>query len=469
MDEINDLLRIFSDIAELTTIDEINKIKRPNPVYDGLSTTLIVTDECNLRCTYCYCNKAPTVMSWSVAQDFIDFHFEKAKDYHKIPRDKQSQIDHRIVWDFIGGEPLLEASLIFKCMDYIEDSTQKLPDSHPWKRNWPCSCSDHSHYELGYRFMIGTNGLLLNDASIQREILKRKSNLHIAVTLDGDQEMHDLCRVDTEGKGSFDRVIRAWHWLRNNIPNATTGTKSTIAHENVGHIARLVKFFYKLQPTDFFLSQNCVFENVWHRGDHFTLFNQLCDVADFLLEGRKYETFMVRWFDVEMFTKTKNENNWCGAAEYMSACDHTGTIYPCIRFKHTNPPFWIGDVKTGIDLSRRDILTTGNPILTQRQTDVTGLPCKECPISSLCSECQSGAYNIFGCMDIKSPFLCPMHRAAVFANIYFFGKLMKFTSEADFTFKSYLIQLLDEYTKDNYFGYDEQGRSVQWQSRIPPI
>ena len=33
---------------------------------------------------------------------------------------------------------------------------------------------------------------------------------------------------------------------------------------------------------------------------------------------------------------------------------------------------------------------------------------------------------------------------------------------SDYAFRDYLARLLDDYTKDNYFGFDEQGRKVEW-------
>jgi uncharacterized protein len=461
LDDVKDLLDTFVEMRNYAFDSNIFKFYAAPQNYEGVNSTLVVTDECNLRCTYCYCNKEPNRMSWDTARDFIDYHFERTKDDHLIKKVDQIQVQHRIIWEFIGGEPLLEASLMFQCMEYITAKVNTLHDNHPWKRtDWLCECGEHD--ALGYRFMIGTNGLLLNDPSIQKQLLKYKNYMHIGVTLDGDQEMHDLCRKDTEGKGSFDRVMRAWVWLREEFPSVVTSTKSTIAHENLPHIYRIIKFFHKLEPDKFFLMQNCVFENVWWEGDQFVLFNQLCDVADFLIEGEKYKNFMIRWFDLNIFAKSTSPNNWCGASQEMNACDHTGTLFPCLRFKHIDNPYALGSLKCGIDPTLRSKMNLGNPIHSPKQVEIVGVDCFNCPISALCSECQAGAYNVFGRMDVKSPFICPMHRATVFANIYFFGKLMKFTEESDSIFRDYLLRLLEDYTKTNYFGFDKEGRQIEW-------
>ena len=468
---MEDLFKLFSIFSELELlIPEEVRLRKKLSEYVGKTSTLVVTDECNLRCSYCYCTKSPKVMTWDTAKDFIDYHFEVGKDFHLVPRQSQEELKHRKIWDFVGGEPLLQADLVFKCMDYIVKKTKVLHDNHPWKRtDWPCgdgkNCNMSEH--LGYRFMLDTNGILLNDPAIQRQLLRYKNTgqICIGVTLDGDQHMHDLCRVDTKGKGSFEQVIRAWYWLRSNFSESTLTTKSTIAHENIDCIARLVDFFYSLEPL-FYLSQNCVFENVWHRGDQCTLFDQLCEVADFLIKDKKYTNFMVRWFDVGIFKpRVLDGNKWCGAGTSMDACDYSGKIYPCLRFKqtHVQPPIVIGNIKTGIDADSVLALATGDPIEnSDAQLEVTGLDCKPCPIASLCADCQAHTYDSFGRCDIKSPFICPMHKAVSVANIYFFGKIIHMTSLDDISFRDSLRELLVEYTKNDYFGYDEFGNFVPW-------
>ena len=98
--------------------------------------TFCVTEECNLRCKYCYMVHKNNFkkMSFETAKKAVDYVL-KARDIYS----KKS-----VVWDFIGGEPFLEIDLIDKVSDYIKE--QMYLTKHPWFDD--------------YMFSFSTNGLL---------------------------------------------------------------------------------------------------------------------------------------------------------------------------------------------------------------------------------------------------------------------------------------------------------------------
>ena len=81
---------------------------------DGMAQTLtfIVTEDCNLRCKYCYVTHKSKnkVMKLETAIKFIDYILEDTKFIKS----------EAVILDFIGGEPLLEASLIDQICDYFK-------------------------------------------------------------------------------------------------------------------------------------------------------------------------------------------------------------------------------------------------------------------------------------------------------------------------------------------------------------
>ena len=457
-----ELLSLIDDVST-TILDVIGSLRDFEMIreFQGQTSTIVITDECNLRCTYCYCTKTPLAMKWDTAKKYIDLLFEENLALAEIPIKDQVALKHRKIFEFIGGEPLLEAKLMFQCMDYILKRVRALPDNHPWKRtDWPCGCTKENHPTVGIRFMISTNGVSLKEEWIRNEFLKYSEKgdgdgyVHIGITLDGTKEMHDLCRVTTAGKGSYEDVMLAWRWLSNHFPMAVISTKSTISHENIDYIYDIVKFFYELNLRE--LPQNCVFENVWHRGDQFRLFRQLVKTADYLIEKDRYKRMHVRWFSPQMLVKSTSARKWCGAGVHMDACDGTGNIYPCLRFKQvkTRDPVVMGSVEQGCIRTPEwkkafsDIDT--NPIYSANLEEVCGLSdCDSCPVSSLCSDCQAYAYDCFGVLDAKTPYICPMHKAASVANIYFFSKLFGSPIDTD-----YLESLLGEWTANDLFYKD---------------
>ena len=75
------------------------------------SLTFIVTEDCNLRCKYCYIThkSANKSMSLDVAKKFIDYIL--LEQFNK---------PESVVLDFIGGEPTLEIDLIDNICDYFK-------------------------------------------------------------------------------------------------------------------------------------------------------------------------------------------------------------------------------------------------------------------------------------------------------------------------------------------------------------
>jgi sulfatase maturation enzyme AslB (radical SAM superfamily) len=242
------------------------------PNSEGKTSTFIVTDDCNLRCSYCYLtDKKPDRMSWEVARDFIDMTFSNNLHLANIPAEDQIQFDHAKIWDFVGGEPFMEFELVSKIINYILEKTQTLPDNHPWKRGFDCKNCKVTHRLKGFRFAFSTNGTYLSDPKIREYLESHRDLISLGVTIDGPKDMHDACRVYPNGEGSFDSVMNSWEWYRKTFPLNAMHSKSTICHENLIYVGEIAKFFWEDLGMDY-VNMNCVFENVWHKGDQLILF-----------------------------------------------------------------------------------------------------------------------------------------------------------------------------------------------------
>lgn len=78
--------------------------------------TFQVTEDCCLRCTYCYQNhKTKHSLNFETAKLFIDDLLNDKYQYFNKNNTKG------IIIDFIGGEPFLEIKLISQIAEYIYD------------------------------------------------------------------------------------------------------------------------------------------------------------------------------------------------------------------------------------------------------------------------------------------------------------------------------------------------------------
>jgi len=133
---------------------------------------LFPTEQCNLRCIYCYedfdIGKMPT---WLVnaTNEFI-----------------ASKMQHleSLSLSWFGGEPLLAKDIIFD----IAEKAQKLSQKYNCKVNGD----------------LTTNGILLDIETLKR-LVKLKQN-HFQISIDGDEIAHNKTRITRNGRGTFNKI-----------------------------------------------------------------------------------------------------------------------------------------------------------------------------------------------------------------------------------------------------------------------
>jgi uncharacterized protein len=181
---------------------------------------IIVTDSCNLSCKYCYIEEGRDkqklgLMSTETARKSIDL-FSKLTEKSK-----------KISITFYGGEPLLNPSTVYSAMRYIRALEQK------------------GSFKKPVVISLITNGILVNDETI-KVLLETKSR--VCVSIDGPAELHNGARVDTNGKGTFNRALYGYNMLKKAGVNPSISC--TLNRYNVHHISELTKFIAKeLKPS----------------------------------------------------------------------------------------------------------------------------------------------------------------------------------------------------------------------------
>lgn len=361
--------------------------------------TFIVTEDCQLRCKYCYlAGKSPgRRLEFEVAKRTVDY-LLSARALFPEPA---------VVWDFIGGEPFIEIELIDRISDYIK--LRMYETDHPWFNS--------------YRFSFSTNGLLYADPRVQRYIDKNRTHVSVGITIDGVKEKHDLMRVFPDGSGSYDKVAANIPlWLRQ-FPDAAT--KVTVAHDDLPYVKESVLHLWRLGVKN--VNINVVFEDVWQDGDDAILEEQLVGLADAIIDGGLYREHMCSFFDDSIgrpLDPQRDNQNWCGAG-MMLAVGAGGDFYPCVRFApHSltrRPPRTVGNCFTGLDESRL------RPFLALDRASQSPPECLACEVASGCAWCQGLNYDCADSDTIyqRATYICRMHKARVRANDYYWDRLRR--------------------------------------------
>ncbi|NLI11741.1 MAG: radical SAM peptide maturase, CXXX-repeat target family [Peptococcaceae bacterium] len=387
---------------------EVKMGKMPTVWNAGTAKTITfcVTEDCNLRCKYCYFvgKNSKKKMDFETAKKAIDY----------ILSDREYLKEPSVIWEFIGGEPFLEIDLVDKICNYIK--LQMFLLDHPWFNS--------------YRFNFSTNGLLYSTPKVQSFIQKNKGHLSIGISVDGNKVKHDLQRVKPDGSGSYDDVIKNVPLWLEQFPSAAT--KSTFAHDDLPHLKDSIIDLWNVGIKS--VVANVVFEDVWMEGDDEIMEQQLRELADYVLANDMWKDHSVRFFDPTIgyaLTEEDMERNYCGAGK-MLAIDCEGNFYPCVRFYdfslNNRKGLSVGDIYNGINQDKL------RPFLGLNLKSQSKRECIECEVASGCAWCQGNNYDSADSDTIyqRSTYICKIHKAIIRANKYFwerFEQVTGFTSE----------------------------------------
>lgn len=249
--------------------------------------SIIVTNKCNLNCTYCYEN-SKTTNSISV---------EKAK---KIIAEKLNNTTYEeVIIDFFGGEPFLEF--------------EKIKEICEW--TWSC------HWPTKYLFFATTNGVLVH-GQIQNWLRENSQKFWVSLSLDGTRESHNRNR-----SGSYDKIDIPF--FKECWPSQTvkmTISKDTISsiYDNIVHIHSLG---FDLTGTNFAEGID------WSDKDYVTIVKEqlelLCKYYIAHPEIKVPPILNMSLFKCEL---KGTHCKWCGTGEHMCALNTDGQLYPCTFF-----------------------------------------------------------------------------------------------------------------------------------------
>lgn len=289
---------------------------------------VLVTSKCNLECKYCYegNNKSNEDMTIDVARKTIDF------IVNKFNSDKTNK---PLTVIFHGGEPLLNFELI-KFM--TESIKQKIPSEK-------------------VSFDMTTNGTVMSD-EISSFI---KANIkNISVSIDGTKEAHDLNRVFSSGRGSYDIAIANSKKIISDGINVEA--RMTFNSKTVGSLCDGIELVLKngfntvVPVTDYY-------DELWDKNHIEVLKKQI----DKLIKIKtNYPEKEISLIDLEVINRKLGD---CFGGFKSFCIDEKGNIYPCAFCVGKNE-FKIGNVED------KDILEVEldklRGIYTMENTDCLG-------------------------------------------------------------------------------------------------
>lgn len=370
--------------------------------------TFQITENCNLKCTYCYQHhKTQNKMSFELIQPFID----------KLLNDEiafcNTNNTETIILDFIGGEPFLEIDLINTICSYILDIM--IQKQHPWLNL--------------FKINICSNGTLYFNSNVQYFIKKFNYFLFLTISIDGNKELHDKCRIDNFGKGTYDKAIAAVQHYKKYY-NTQINTKLTLVPENLLFLYDAIIDLIDKGYTQ--IHANCAFENLWHIQDAQNLYDQMTLISDYLINNNLYNKINCSLFDENLFTPLtiNDNNNFCGGLSNNNlAINYQGEIFTCIRFMDTSLNFKqkalpIGNITHGL-LSSNDYINNYNSLSNITRKSQSSDECFYCPIAKGCGWCSAFNYEETGSANKRVTYLCIMHQARALANMYHWNNLYK--------------------------------------------
>lgn len=333
---------------------------------------LHMAHDCNLRCRYCFAGEGnyhsqKALMPLEVAKKAIDFVIENSGNRRNIEI------------DFFGGEPLLNLKTVKDTVEYARERGK--------------SANKH------FRFTITTNGLLLNDETM--EYLNRTMD-NIVLSLDGRKEINDAMRVRHDGSGCYDAIVPKFRKLASVRKDKDYYIRGTFTQHNldfsedVMHMADLGFDQLSIEPV--VLPDGSGLEI---RKEHV---DKICSEYERLAmklhelrkQGKKINFFHFK-IDLEGGPCVAKRLKGCGSGTEYLAVTPNGDLYPCHQFAGIEE-FRLGNVFTGIE--RRDIMETFGKVNVYTKKN-----CRNCWAKFYCSGgCAANAWNfkkdLFGVYEI---------------------------------------------------------------------
>jgi uncharacterized protein len=288
------------------------------------SLCLIVAEDCNLRCDYCFTRGGTyggdrRLMPADVARAAIDFALAASGPMKSLS------------FSYFGGEPLLNFDVVEETTDYTLAKARQTGKK--------------------VSFNITTNATLLNERV--RDFYATHPQVSALISIDGGAEINDRHRKFADGRGSHSEVVENITAFREDPrigPRrfSVRGTYSAVNHGFCRATAELVDLGLTEISVEPAIIQD---EELEITEEHLpAIFEEYDRLASFYLDSIKNNRPFSFFHFQHAIDHVANANpmfNPCGAGVGYFGVAADGTLYPCHRFVGDND-FAMGSVFDGV-------------------------------------------------------------------------------------------------------------------------
>ncbi|MGD0498392.1 MAG: radical SAM protein [Bryobacteraceae bacterium] len=309
---------------------------------------VLLTDDCNCRCDYCFVGKSGqrSRLSFPVAKQTIDF----LLDSWEGPEEPGILL--------FGGEPLLEPDLIRYVVEYAKRRAANGAPRIDWS--------------------MTTNGTLMTEPMMAYLAANR---IRYLLSIDGNRETHDRHRKLKSGKGSFDRLAERLPLMKSYQP--WLGARMTPTPQTAAQLCRGVDELCDLGLNQFIIGMASGV--TWTEPDTATFIEQMMGVYEvYLRRTAAGQSIRLTLFEKDSLDGPGEDltNVWgCGAGRRRLCVNARGELFGCARFAA------IADAKGALplgDVWRGTYRTAARESLC-RNTAWGRLPCVECAYRGQCT------------------------------------------------------------------------------------
>ncbi len=329
-------------------------LREPHIPYQDLpkmyTLALNVTQQCNLRCKYCYVENpgSQPVMNDKTARKAVDF-ITKCDD-----------IDGFGI-SFYGGEPLLNFPVIQSAIEYASKVGEE--------KGFP---------EVTYH--VVTNGTLLTDEMID---FFTDFKIDVMLSIDGPAKIHDAMRVTPDGKGTHAVVSAALQKLIEAKGKHKISVSGVIT--NKGRLKDVYQYFSQFPLRDIKLSYVRYLDETEEQkyalsdAEKTQYMEDMREIAseclNLLLKGVRPSYYNFENKILQLWKHTKKDY-FCPAGVRRFGIAPGGEIYPCGPAADLGE-FPLGTLDTGLDQKKVDAWVAHSSFANRKE-------CNPCWARSLC-------------------------------------------------------------------------------------